>query len=213
MAGSPRNPLFISVEGIEGSGKSTLIAGLAARFSESGVDFVTTREPGGTPLGDRVRALFLDPDAAIDPLAETFLLNASRAQLVADTIAPALAAARTVLCDRFVDATIAYQGYGRGLDLGLLRTLCDAATGGLMPSRTLLVDLPVETAFGRLAQRGSGRDRVEREGSSFHERVRAGYLALAASEPRITVLDGTLPAGDLLDAAWAAIAAQRTVPK
>lgn len=193
---------FVSVEGIEGSGKSTLVAGLAARLREGGVDPLVTREPGGTPLGESVRRIFLEPGADVDPLAEAFLLNAARAQLVRTTIAPALEAGRWVLSDRFSTSTLAYQGYGRGVDLDTLRTLIGEATGGLEPDVILLVDVRPELSRERTDRRNSGNasdaDRLERESSAFHARVRDGYLTLARSDPRIRVLDGTLPPAELL---------------
>jgi dTMP kinase len=182
------------------------VAGLAARFSAAGVAVTLTREPGGTALGDAIRALFLEPGLTVAPAAEPFLLNASRAQLVAETIRPALGRGATVICDRYIDATLAYQGYGRGLDLDRLRSLCEIATGGLLPDKTLLVDLPVDEAFARLDARGRARDRLEREDRAFHERVRAGYLRLSRGDPRFTVLDGRASPGDLADAAWRALA-------
>ena len=177
---------------------------------EHGFDITLTREPGGTPLGDRIRGIFLDNEVAAGPLAEAFLVNASRAQLVAETIKPALRAGRTVLCDRYADATLAYQGYGRGLDLATLRLLCDSATGGLLPDKTLLVDLAVDEALTRLEQRaGEAIDRLEREDAGFHRRVREGYLSLAASDRRFVVLDGRRSPSALLDDAWQALAPLR----
>jgi len=167
---------------------------------------VTTREPGGTPAGDRMRALFLDPALAIDRLAEVLLLNASRAQLVAEVVRPALAAGRWVLTDRFSLATLAYQGYGRGLDLTALRAVAATATGALAPELTLLVDVPVALSRARVAARtqatGATIDRVEREDDAFHERVRAGYRELAAADASVRVLDGRLAPEALAAAAW-----------
>jgi len=162
-------------------------------------------------FGNRVRALFVDPAIGpIGPIAEAFLLSASRAQLVREVIEPALAASRWVLCDRYVHATLAYQGYGRGLDVESLRRLGSVATKDVLPDITLLVDIPVEQSRKRVLARASASgiaaDRVEREGMEFHERVRAGYLALAAEDPRITVLDGTLDEASLLHAAWQQLA-------
>jgi dTMP kinase len=189
-----------------------LIASLGARLEESGIEVTLTREPGGTALGKRVRAVFLDPAVPVGPHAEAFLLNASRAQLVSEVIRPALRAGRAVLCDRYTDATLAYQGFGRGLNLETLRALCDAATGGLVPDATLLLDLPIEVALDRLARRGHGAiDRVEREDAGFHRRVRDGYLALAKDDARFAVLDATLSAAALLEAAWHALASLRAV--
>ena len=207
--------MFITVEGIEASGKTTLLDALAARFVErDGVAAVRTREPGGTPLGDRLRAVFLDATVGIEPLAETLLLCASRAQLVRNVIRPALAAGCTVLCDRFFDATVAYQGYGRGVDVETVTHLSLIATGGLEPDLTFLVDVPVEVSAARVGDRarrtGTAIDRVEREGSTFHRRVREGYLALAARQPaRIRVLDGCATPETLVEAAWREILAAR----
>lgn len=193
--------MFVTFEGIEGSGKSTLIGQVRTRSDVFGVPVVATREPGGTPFGDALRAVFLDPAMAIDPLAEAFLVNASRAQLVKDVIRPALQRNEIVLCDRFFDATVAYQGFGRGLDVELLIELSLTATQRLAPDLTVLIDVPVEVAFERLRRRqarsGEGADRLERETFEFHERVRRGYLSLAARFPRFVVLDGMLPATDL----------------
>jgi dTMP kinase len=171
---------------------------------------VATREPGGTPLGNLLRAAFVNPNVSIDPVAEAFVVNASRAQHIADVIEPALARGATVLCDRFADATLAYQGYGRGLDLALLRSLAHAATRGREPDLTLLVDVPLDVSRARVASRasetGTKTDRLEREDDGFHARVRDGYLALAREHPdRFEVLDGTRVPDVLLCAALAAI--------
>ena len=187
---------FVVIEGIECSGKSTLLAALAERLRAER-EVVTTREPGGTPLGDAVRGIFLDRSITLDALSEAFLINAARAQHVRDTIAPALRAGRTVLCDRYVDSTLAYQGYGRGLDLTMLRTLCDTATGALEPDLTLIVDLPVAVSRERMRARGAPADRLEREDDAFHERVRHGYVELAKN-PAHRLLDGNLAQPELL---------------
>ncbi len=192
--------MFVVVEGIEGSGKSTLVAGLAERLRAEKKSVVVTREPGGTPLGDAVRGIFLERSLAIEPLAEAFLVNAARAQHVEELIRPALASGGVVLCDRFTDSTLAYQGYGRGMDLELLRALCDFASGGVEPDVVLLVDLPVVSARARLRDRIDAPDRIETEGDAFHERVRRGFLELAR-HPRHRVLDGSLPPERLLEQA------------
>lgn len=184
--------MLVTFEGIEAAGKSTLIAALASHLSTAGEAVLVTREPGGTSLGDSLRALFLDPAIRIDPVAEVMLLNAARAQLVNDVIEPALRAGTTVLCDRFFDATIAYQGFGRGLDVEMLLDVCLVATRRIAPDLTFLVDIPVELSLERVRARGS-RDRLEREEIAFHERVRDGYHALANRFPRMVVLDGTEP--------------------
>ncbi len=175
---------------------------------------MTTREPGGTPLGDRLRAVFLEPGLAIDPLAEAFVVSASRAQHVADVVEPALHAGSWVLCDRFSAATIAYQGHGRGLPLEILDMLAAIATRGRSPDVTFVVDVTVERSRERVAARANERgetvDRLEREGIAFHERVRAGYLALAISDPTFVVLDGERDADDLADEAFARCEVERT---
>jgi len=181
--------VFITFEGIEAAGKSTLIAALADDLRSRGVDVLVTREPGGTSLGDLIRRVFIDPAAVIDPLAEAMLMNASRAQLVAEVIGPALRAGRTVLCDRFFDATIAYQGYGRGLDVEVLLELCLVATNRIAPDLTFLLDVPPEISAERLRARGAS-DRLEREDLAFHGRVRDGYREIALRFPgRIVVID------------------------
>jgi dTMP kinase len=192
--------MFITFEGIEGSGKSTLLEALAQRLRENGSDVLVTKEPGGTPAGDAIRALLLGSDLDMTPLTEALLMNASRSQLVARSIRPALAEERVVLCDRYADSSIAYQGYGRGLDIPMLRLLCLAATGGLEPQLTLLLDLPYEASRARLA--GRAADRFEREDEAFFDRVRHGYLEMAKSAERWHVLDATQSPEALLDEAW-----------
>jgi dTMP kinase len=188
--------VFVAIEGIEGSGKSTLARGLSEWLRSIGRDVLATREPGGTPLGNAIRQLFLDRKMAIDGVAEAMLVNAARAQHVRDVIRPALLARRVVLCDRFVDSTMAYQGYGRGIDLNLLESLCRAATGGLEPDLTLLIDVPIEVSRARLVEKHS--DRLEAEDDAFYERARAGFLKLARTSHRHHVLDGTLTTQELL---------------
>jgi dTMP kinase len=200
--------VLVTFEGIEGAGKSTLIAALAADARARGETVLATKEPGGTPFGDAVRELFVDPAFAIGPVAEVMLVNASRAQLVAEVIGPALKAGTTVLCDRFFDATVAYQGYGRGLDIEGLLDICLAATQRIAPNLTFLLDIPVALSRERVAARG-GADRLEREGDAFHARVREGYLQMAKRFPRIHILDGTAPAADVLVAARAELDRRR----
>ena len=179
-----------------------------------GIDVVVTREPGGTAFGDRMRAAFIDPSAQVDPLAEAFALNASRAQLIAEVVEPALRAGRSVLCDRYRLATLAYQGFGRGLDLAILHALGAMATRGVEPDLVFVLDVPVALSRTRVAARaastGTPIDRVEREDDAFHERVRDGYLQLAGTEARAQVLDGTRAPADLVEAAWTALRAART---
>jgi dTMP kinase len=189
--------MFITFEGIEGSGKSTLIGLLASRLRERGEQIVETREPGGTQLGDAVRKVFLDPVERIDAVAEVMLLCASRAQLCVEVIRPALRAGKTVLSDRFYDATIAYQGYGRALDIDHLLQVCLFATSGLSPDLTFVLDLPPEVSQSRVAARAQRErheiDRMERESLEFHQRVREGYLKLAQRwSSRFAVIDAQL---------------------
>ncbi|HEX3468885.1 MAG TPA: dTMP kinase [Candidatus Elarobacter sp.] len=194
--------MLVTFEGIEAAGKSTLIAALEQELRSGGESVLVTREPGGTPLGDSLRALFLHPPYAVDPIAEVMLLNASRAQLVAEVIAPALKERTLVLCDRFFDATVAYQGFGRGLNAESLLEICLVATHRIAPDLTFLLDLPPEVSRARVLARGDA-DRFEREDVEFHARVRDGYLSLATRfANRYFVLDATQP-----PAALAAIAA------
>jgi dTMP kinase len=194
--------MFITVEGVEGSGKSTLLSGLAHRLRESGRKIFVTREPGGTPVGDAIRRIFLEePDLTISPLTEALLINAARAQHVIDAIGPAMQRGEIVLCDRFTDSTLAYQGYGGGFDVATLRDLCAVATAGLEPDLTFVVDVPVDVSLVRVASRRGHIDRMESHGRAFHERVRKGFLELAKTAPRYRVLDGTLEPEALVDTA------------
>ncbi len=191
--------MFITFEGPEGSGKSTQAAILVERLRTAGREVVAVREPGGTPAGERIRAILLGEGGAvsIDPRSDALLFNASRAQLVADVIRPALARGAVVIADRFADSTLAYQGYGSGLPLEELGALISFATAGLTPDLTLLFDLPVEEGLARKS--GSGRTRFE-EGFdvAFHARVADGFRALAAASPeRWHTFDARRPAADL----------------
>jgi dTMP kinase len=193
--------LFITFEGIEGSGKSTQIALLAKHLAAQGVRHVLTREPGGTPIGDQVRKILLDPaNRSLDPAAELLLYAASRAQHLREIILPALANNTTVLCDRFSDATLAYQGYGRGLDIGMIRSLDRIVTAGMRPDLTLLFDIEAASGIARARGRNNSRGleaeaRFENEELAFHERVRQGYLTLVVQEPdRIRIVDASPPA-------------------
>lgn len=198
-------PLLITFEGPEGAGKSTQLARLAARLEEQGVAHIITREPGGTPLGTRVREVLLDPGLSIDPLPEFLLYSASRAQLVRDVIRPALARGEAVLCDRYADSSLAYQGAGRGLAGSLLAALTREVTGGLTPHLTVLLDLDPALGLARAARRGQP-DRLERAALVFHRRVRQGFLDLAAREPgRFLVLDAALDEDILAATIWQAV--------
>jgi len=199
------------LEGIEASGKTTLARGLSERLRAMGTEPLLTREPGGTPAGDRLRALLLDGTTALDAMTELFVVCAARAEHVSEVIAPALGAGRLVLCDRFSDATRAYQGGGRGLDDATVRACCGFAERGVVPRLTLLVDIPTAVSRTRVDARtresGMPRDRLEREDDAFHERVRERYLQIARAEPaRVKVLNGTLSPEAVLDAGWGFIA-------
>jgi len=201
---------LISLEGGEGAGKSTLLAGLRAHFERSGMDVLYTREPGGTPVGEAIRALVLDSaHRGMTVETELLLMFAARAQLVREVLQPALVSGRWILCDRFTDASYAYQGGGRGVDAMRIGELERIATGGLKPDLTLLLDLPVAHGRARASQR-SDADRIEVERDDFFKRVRATYRARAQAEPaRFRVIDALQPADAVLQAAVAAIDALR----
>lgn len=187
--------MFITFEGPEGSGKTTQQQRLAAELRRRGRTVVTTKEPGGTPLADRIRAILLDSANVIDPVAEVLLFAASRRQHTMETIEPALARGEIVLCDRYADSTLAYQGFGRLIDLDRLRNLNDWATDGLKPQVTLLFDLPEEVGLRRAQSRNAAavhdEGRFEAEDLRFHRRVREGYLSMAQAEPRrFAIVDG-----------------------
>lgn len=197
--------MFITFEGIEGSGKSTQIRLLAQTLRGGGRDVVVTREPGGTPIGDQIRKILLDAaNTAMVPECESLLYWAARAQHVRELVRPALLKGKIVLCDRYVDSTYAYQGYARGLDFTVLTELKQIACGDLEPDKTLLFDLPVSEGLKRARRRIGKRkpdereDRFENEVVAFHEKVRAGFLTMAAQEPkRFVTLDATLAISDL----------------
>lgn len=198
--------LFVTFEGGEGSGKSTQIARLAARLRAMGLDPLVAREPGGTPVGEGIRALLLDHERRPAPHTEALLMVAARAELTANVLRPALEAGRIVLCDRFGDSTLAYQGGGRGLDHDLLLGLNRAATGGLVPALTLLIDVPVRIGLDRRHRAAGATNRLDREPVEFHERVRARYLELAAADPeRWRVVDGTVAENELEARVWEAV--------
>ena len=199
---------FITFEGGEGCGKSTQIRILAERLRAAGKDVLLTREPGGTELAEKIRALVREESA--DPpniRAETLLFLASRAQVVENVIRPALAAGRWVLCDRFADSTFAYQGYGRGLDLDEIKRINSFATGGLVPDRTVLLDVSPEVSAKRMRARevatNTDADRMEKAGDDFHARLKKGFLELAAAEPeRFAVISADGGVEEVGEAVW-----------
>lgn len=184
---------MVTLEGTEGSGKSTQARALAAHLERAGIPVLLAREPGGTDLGEALREILLGATGPrIDRVAETLLFAAARAQLVSEAIAPALRAGKVAVCDRFGDSTIAYQAFGRGLDRTAVADVVKLATGGLVPDLTVLLDLEVDDGLGRKAP--GGGDRFETLDSDFHRRVREGYLALAGENPgRWLVVDGSQP--------------------
>jgi dTMP kinase len=199
---------FITLEGIEGAGKSTVAMALRAELAGRGIDVLFTREPGGTPLAESLRELLLRRDGEVlNPLAETLLMFAARAVHLDNAIRPALAAGRWVICDRFTDASYAYQGGGRAVSTALIDQLAAAVHADLWPDRTLLLDLPVGTGLERAKLRPGAPDRFESEQRSFFERVRAAYLQRAASEPqRVRVIDGQGSAAAVVAAALESLA-------
>ena len=189
--------IFITFEGIEGSGKTTLMGLVAEALSRDGHEIVVTREPGGTDLGMALRRVLLDPTMeGINPVAELMLFAADRSQHIAETIGPALEKGQTILCDRFSDATVAYQGYGRGLPLETVIAVDEQARGSLRPDLTVLIDLPVQRGLARARARNQANpqnreSRIDEEELDFHNRVREGYLVISRREPdRFMVLDG-----------------------
>ncbi|HMP81767.1 MAG TPA: dTMP kinase [Verrucomicrobiota bacterium] len=201
--------LFITFEGTEGCGKTTQISLLASELQINGYTVRTFREPGGTPIGEEIRHTLKHSDAnhAMTSETELLLMNASRAQLVREVIQPALARGEIVLCDRFYDSTTAYQGYGRQLDLQMVKSIIDTAVGDTRPDVTLLMTVPYEVSQERLMQRQATlpfmRDRIEEADRSFFERVARGYQAIAASEPqRIRVIDAMATIPNIEAAIW-----------
>lgn len=194
--------LFITFEGGDGCGKSTHARVLYRRLSKLAMPAVLTQEPGGTTFGRRIaRFLKWSDGHSISPLGELLLFNASRAELVSGIIRPGLKEGKIVICDRYTDSTIAYQGYGRGLDLATVQDINNTASGGLKPGLTILLDMPVAEGLAR--KKNTRRDRIEQEDPAFHQRVRRGYLKLAAEEPgRWLVVDATKPRGEVTELIW-----------
>lgn len=200
---------FITFEGIEGCGKSTQVRLLSEALKGEGVTCVVTREPGGTSIGGKIREILLNPDhKGMAPEAELLLYAADRAQHVREVIKPAIDTGKVVICDRFTDATLAYQGFGRGLDMALIHELNRIASLGIRPDLTLLLDCPVETGIGRALERNSKNshirdDRFEREAMAFHQKVRDGYMDIVKSEhDRVKVIDASKDVEAMQNEIW-----------
>lgn len=187
-------PRFFSLEGVDGSGKTTQLALLLSALKAQGLEAISVREPGGTPVSDQIRKILLAPENVVVPTAELLLYSAARAQLVKQIIEPALQAGKVVLADRFGWSTLAYQGFGRGLNREHIRQLFELACGNVWPMHSFLLDIPVSSMRERLVNDGRSADRMENENADFFSRVREGYLQIAAENPgRFTVLNGALP--------------------
>jgi dTMP kinase len=183
--------LFITFEGLDFSGKSTQAALFAERLARDGRNHIVLRDPGGTAIGERIRSVLLDRAVLnMSDVTELFLFSASRAQLVSEIIKPNLEKGTLVVCDRFYDSTTAYQGAGRGLPLDAIATINHSAAAGLVPDLTFFIDIPVSEVERRMLRQKTGADRMELSGRGFYERVREGFLRLAANEPRFEVIDG-----------------------
>jgi dTMP kinase len=200
--------MFISFEGLDGCGKTTQINLLADKLRSLAYDVVFIREPGGTPISERIRDILLDTKhQGMNQITELLLFSAARAQLVNEVIKPALAQSKVVLCDRYVDSTTAYQGYGRGLRLGAVKTINAVATLGVMPRLTFIIDLPLDDLERRRRHAGTDADRMELSGRAFYEKVRLGYLDMAQAEPqRFIVIDGAQEISAIHEQIWAILA-------
>ncbi len=183
---------FVTLEGPEGAGKTTQLKQLSKQLDILGIDHIVTRDPGGTPLGRQIRRILLNPENPVNPMTELLLYQADRAQHVGEVIMPALKEGKLVLCDRYTDSTMAYQGYARGIDFAVIEDLNQVATGGLKPELTILFDLESSEGLSRLHP--GGHDRLEREAIEFHHKVRDGYHQLAKKEPeRWKTIDASKP--------------------
>lgn len=197
--------MFISFEGLDASGKSTQAELTAARFRESGEEVVFIREPGGTQLGEKIRSMLLDVNNYIEPIAEVFLFSAARAQLVREVIQPALAQGQVVICDRYVDSTTSYQGYGRELPLESIHAVNRIAIGTVLPDLTFFIDIPIEEIERRQRAAGKITDRMERAGLDFFQRSRNGYIELSKTEKRLKIINGERSPDRIFEEIWSII--------
>ena len=191
--------MFITLEGPEGSGKTSLLPPLAEILRQKGFDVISTREPGGTPIGDEIRKIIMDlKNTDMQPITEVLLFQASRAQHVYQLIRPALAEGKIVLCDRYADSTMAYQGYGEQNDIDALARVINYATGGLKPDLTVLMDVDIEVGLSRRSSDGDTWNRLDAKEKAYHRRVRKGYLKMVADEPdRWEIVDASKPLAEV----------------
>jgi len=203
--------MFITFEGLDYSGKSTQVTRAVDRLKSGGRSVLLVREPGGTEIGEKIRSILLDKKSkGMTDISELMLFSACRAQLVNEVIQPALAAGTVVVCDRFYDSTTAYQGWGRGIDLGAVRAINTTATFGLVPELTIYLDVHLDEIERRIRTSGAGKDRMESNGRKFYERVRQGYLDLAKTEQRFVVIDGDRAVDVVHEEIWSLIAKRLT---
>ncbi|CUS86289.1 dTMP kinase [Candidatus Kryptonium thompsonii] len=195
--------MFITFEGVDLCGKTTQAEILVQRLKNSGFDVVFLREPGGTKISELIRNILLDSqNKEMDPITELFLFSASRAQLVREIIIPSLNSGKIVVCDRFYDSTLAYQGYGRGIEIEKIKIVNELASGGLVPDLTFLIDIPVDEIYKRKKEKYGDFDRMERSGVEFYERVRKGYLEIAKISDRFFIIDGQKKIDEISDQIW-----------
>jgi len=197
--------MFITFEGLDASGKSTQAELTAERFRESGENVIVIREPGGTELGEKVRSILLDVNSTIEPVAEVFLFSAARAQLVREVIRPALSQGDIVICDRYVDSTTSYQGYGREISLESIHAINRLAIEDVSPDLTFFIDISIDEIERRQRAAGISADRMERAGRDFFERARKGYYELSRTEKRLKIIQGERSPEDIFSEIWSLI--------
>jgi dTMP kinase len=201
--------MLITFEGLDFSGKSTQIKLLADRLKQERHEVLVLREPGGTPIGEQIRAVLLDTKSTgMTPSAEFLLYSASRSQLVTHVLKPALTAGKVVICDRFYDSSTAYQGWGRGLPLDIVKAINQLASDRLVPDVTFFIDIPLNEVEKRIAERGEGKDRIESGGHEFYERVLKGYKAMISEHQRFHVIDGMSSIQEIQQVIWSTVSAR-----